>query len=216
MTICHFGGNALEKNGRLNTHDFCQCLELLSSEQLKINNSFLEWLQEASAVNRKQRILQGAVACIFLFVQQNYTGPYVHLDAMENFPLISLARNVNCSELDIDGEFCNRSVQFPGLLLVPYVLLVENYELFLEFKFLGWWAFRTLRVYQTILSGKSPTLEKHAHNLISLYIDLEQLGLETSHIADQVFEKVDSNLESASLLTWKQDFLDESLRLWIV
>ncbi|GJQ15660.1 hypothetical protein GpartN1_g7451.t1 [Galdieria partita] len=193
----------------VNTHEFCRCIELLSFEQFKVNDNFLQWVREASSTNLKQRIFQGAVSCVFLFVQQNFTGPPVPLESVENYPLVSLVKKVNCYELDIDGEFCNRAVQFPGLLLVPYVLLVENYDLFSDFKFLGWWAFRTLRIYQNILSGKSPTLEKQAYEFISLYIDPACFRLESSHCASDVFETVFDS-ESSLLLSWKQDFLNES------
>lgn len=123
--------NFLEK---VATSQFCECIRLLFSERLKVNEKLLDWLQEPGVVQRKQSIFDGAVACLCLFVQQNYTGPPVSWDAVENLALVSLVKSINCYELDIDGEFCNRAVQFPGLLLVPYALLVENYNLFSEFK----------------------------------------------------------------------------------
>ncbi|KAK4528532.1 hypothetical protein GAYE_SCF59G6476 [Galdieria yellowstonensis] len=198
--------NLLEK---VATSQFCECIRLLFSERLKVNEKLLDWLQEPGVVQRKQSIFDGAVACLCLFVQQNYTGPPVSWDAVENLALVSLVKSINCYELDIDGEFCNRAVQFPGLLLVPYALLVENYNLFSEFKLLGWWALRTLRVYQNILSGRSPTLENLAYHLVSLYVDPESLGLEASHNASDIVETVfDSNSER--VLNWKQDCFRKS------
>eukprot|EP00871_Galdieria_phlegrea_P002883 jgi/Galph1/3596/GphlegSOOS_G2264.1 len=156
----------------------------------------------------EQQIFRGAIASLYFFVQQNWTGPPITDEISNNEHLCHIVDRYVCHDLDVDGEYCNRSVQLPGLLFIAYQILVQKYEDFCQYSVASFWALRTISVYQRVLSGRSPSLEKMAYSVISSCLSLEELGIETEGLSG-----VENSSQLEMTLWLRNDFIENNAKL---
>ncbi|KAI9145383.1 hypothetical protein BKA69DRAFT_1051154 [Paraphysoderma sedebokerense] len=113
------------------------------------------------------QLLAIAVACLYTFIQINWTGP-----SLEDFRSIHLLPNSvhsqeslirrRCLEgLSVDDEEAYHLCREPMLLLIAKILLVEGKSKLDNLKTLPWWTARVLFLQQRLLQGKSSALKEY-------------------------------------------------------
>jgi len=159
--------------------------ELLQSDLTNCHEVFRPYLDD----NVKElKLLTIGAAALQLFVQNNWTGPYVDL--------YESSQPKDRSLLSVDGESVYHLVRFPQLLAL-------SKEIFLNAKLTTcvtnrWWALRVLKVHQSLLPELSQTL-------LNKILDIIGLGIEWNRfeVDEQLLQKlqVEYWLEIAGVYT---------------
>ncbi|KAL5008553.1 hypothetical protein ScPMuIL_014134 [Solemya velum] len=130
--------------------------------------AFLSSSGDAAISKRELDVLVVGVACLQLFIQDNWIGPPTH-----SHPTDFLAARYQRQELyadtervlSVDGEPVYNLTTNPEFLHLASIIL-ESRQNFQHLQTADWWLMRCIYVHQEILDNKAPTLKERAMPLV--------------------------------------------------
>jgi len=143
-----------------------------------IGTQFKTFLNEntiGTVDGHQDMVLLGIIA-FNLFVQENWTGPTIDVEAVGSISNLMLSAELNKKAVDyleVDGDEVYQLIKYPILLLIAYVVLVESTATFNLVSTLPIWSVKCLNVFCHVIDEVK---ESHLARFQSLFDRVEETG----------------------------------------
>ncbi|XP_064623663.1 tetratricopeptide repeat protein 27-like [Lineus longissimus] len=147
----------------------------------KLFQNVRDYLDSSDDVYAGERdVLSVAIACLQMFVQNNWTGPPSEKNPLgflpDDFIATSQVSNFNDgieSELGMDGECIYNLTRYPLYLYIAEMILSAGLQCFKHCQTHEWWIMRCAQLHQSLLQVRSPLLKAQFMDLRTKVLKLE-------------------------------------------